>query len=97
MSQNSVVAIYRSHGDAEAAIMELQKSGFDMKNLSIIGKDYHPEEQVVGFYNLGDRVARWGKYGAFWGAFGGLFYGAGLFFIPGLGTIILGSDSGPDN
>jgi hypothetical protein len=36
---NSVVAIYKSHDEAEAAIRELQHSGFDMKNLSIVGRD----------------------------------------------------------
>jgi hypothetical protein len=34
---NSVVAIYPSHTAAEAAIKELQKSGFDLKKLSIDG------------------------------------------------------------
>ena len=36
---NSVVAIYPSHTAAEAAIKELQQSGFDMKKLSIVGRD----------------------------------------------------------
>lgn len=64
---DSVVAVFTSHQDAEAAIKELQQSGFDMKKLSIVGKDYHSEENVIGYYNLGDRVATWGKFGAFWG------------------------------
>jgi hypothetical protein len=54
--QNVTVAVYKSHQEAEAAIKELQKAGFNMKNLSIVGKDYHTEEQVLGFYNTGDRV-----------------------------------------
>jgi hypothetical protein len=45
MTKNSsVVAIYKSHVEADAAIKELQKSGFDMKKLSIVGKDYHTDE-----------------------------------------------------
>jgi len=27
-----------------------------MKKLSVVGKDYHTEENVVGFYNAGDRM-----------------------------------------
>jgi len=46
---NSVVAIYKTHTVAEAAIKELQQSGFDMKKLSIVGRDYHTDEQVVGY------------------------------------------------
>ena len=40
---NSVVAIYPSHMGAEAAIKELQQSGFDMKKLSIVGRGYHTD------------------------------------------------------
>lgn len=90
MENNSVVAIYSNHVDAEAAIKELQKSGFDMKQLSIIGKDYHTEEQVVGFYNVKERMGTWGKFGAFWGAIGALLLGSGLFFIPGVGPVLVG-------
>jgi len=58
---NSVVAIYPSHTAAEAAIKELQQSGFDMKKLSIVGRDYHTDEHVVGYYNVGDRMKHWGR------------------------------------
>ena len=46
---DSVVAVYDNHAAAEAAVRELAKSGFDMKKLSIIGKDYSTEEGIVGF------------------------------------------------
>ncbi len=67
---NSVVAIYDTHSQAEDAVKNLQKSGFDMKHLSIVGKDYHSEERVTGYYNVGDRMKYWGKLGALWGGFG---------------------------
>jgi uncharacterized membrane protein len=87
--KNAVVAIYDSHTQAETALKELQRSGFDMKKLSIVGKDYHTEEDVVGYYNAGDRMKRWGKVGAFWGGFWGLLFGAAFFTIPGLGPILV--------
>jgi len=40
---NSIVAIYPSHTAAELAVKELQQSGFDMKKLSIVGRDYHTD------------------------------------------------------
>ena len=67
--KNVTVAICNTHTEAEQAVKELQKSGYDMKKLSIVGKDYHTEEDVVGYYNTGDRMKKWGKLGAFWGAF----------------------------
>ena len=85
---NSIVAIYPSHTAAEAAVKELQQSGFDMQKLSIVGRDYHTDEHVVGYYNTGDRMKVWGKSGAFWGGFWGLLFGSGFFWIPGLGPIL---------
>jgi hypothetical protein len=90
MSQkNAVIAIYESHSQAEEALKELQRSGFDMKKLSIVGKDYHTEENVVGYYNAGDRMKRWGKSGAFWGGMWGLLFGSAFFAIPGIGPVLV--------
>ena len=75
---------------AEAAMKELEKAGFDIKKLSIIGKNYHTEEQVIGYYNLGDKVASWGKAGAFWGWIWGLLFGSAFLFIPGVGPVMVG-------
>jgi uncharacterized membrane protein len=89
LETNAVVAIYESHSQAEEALKELQRSGFDMKKLSIVGKDYHTEEHVVGYYNAGDRMKRWGKTGAFWGGFWGLLFGSAFFAIPGIGPVLV--------
>ncbi len=89
MTQNNIaVAIYGSHTEAEAAIIELQQSGFDMKKLSIVGKNYHTDEHVVGYYNAGDRMMAWGKTGAFWGGIWGWLFGSAFFFIPGIGPLL---------
>jgi hypothetical protein len=45
---NSVVAVYRTHTEADEAVKELQSGGVDMHELSIVGKGYHTEEQAVG-------------------------------------------------
>ncbi len=77
---NAVVAIYDTHEAAEEAVKELQKAGFDMTRISVVGKDYHTEDHVVGFYNTGDRMKYWGKLGAFWGGLWGLLLGGFLVF-----------------
>ncbi len=86
--ENSVVAVYRTHTEADRAVKELQRGGIDLHKLSIVGKGYHTDEQVVGYYNTGDRMKYWGKVGAFWGGFWGLLFGSALFVIPGLGPIL---------
>jgi hypothetical protein len=87
---NAVIAVYKNHSAAEDAVKELQKSGFDMKKLSVVGKDYHTDEQVVGYYNAGDRMKYWGKWGAFWGGFWGLLFGAAFFWVPAIGPVLVG-------
>ena len=87
---NAVIAVYDDHSAAENAVRELQKSGFDMKKLSVVGKDYHTDEQVVGYYNAGDRMKYWGKWGAFWGGFWALLFGAAFFWVPAVGPVLVG-------
>jgi len=86
--QNSVVAVYPTHTEADQAVKELQRGGVDMHKLSIVGRGYHTDEHVVGYYNTGDRMKYWGKVGAFWGGFWGLLFGSAFFMIPGLGPIL---------
>ena len=90
VSERSCIAVFDRHQDAEAAIQELQRSRYDMKKLSIVGRDYHTEEHAVGFYNSGDRVKYWGKNGAFWGMVFGILLAPAFFWIPGIGPILTG-------
>lgn len=83
------VAVYDLHTQAEAAVKALQRAGFDMKKISIIGRDYHTEEHVVGFLNAGDRAKVFGKFGAFWGGLMGVLFGSAMMFIPVVGHVIV--------
>ena len=84
------VAVFSDHTDAEAGVRALRDAGFEMKHLSIVGRDYHTEEHVTGFYNVGDRMKHWGKFGAFWGGLFGILFAPAFFFIPGIGPIMTG-------
>ncbi|OGV70560.1 MAG: permease [Lentisphaerae bacterium RIFOXYA12_FULL_48_11] len=89
MNKNtSIVAIYQSHKAVETAVKELKQSGLDMKKLSIIGHDYHTDD-VVSYYNTGDRMKAWGATGAFWGGLWGLLFGSAFFWIPSLGSLLV--------
>ncbi len=88
--KNSCVGIFNTHQEAEQAIKDLSKAGFDMKKLSIVGKGYHSEEDAIGYYNTGDRVKFWGKQGAFWGGLWGLLLGSAFFWVPGVGPLAVG-------
>jgi len=88
LDKSAVIAVYDTHAQAEAAIRDLEKSGFDMTKLSIVGKDYHTEEHVVGYYSTGDRMKAWGTTGAFWGGIWSLMFGSAFFLVPGIGPLL---------
>jgi uncharacterized membrane protein len=87
--RNVVAAVYNTHVEAEEAVKELQRGGIDMHSLSVVSKDTHADEEVVGYYNTGDRMKYWGKLGAFWGGFWGLLFGSAFFVIPGVGPLLV--------
>lgn len=92
-STHTIVSHFPSHAEAEKAVLEMQKKGFDMQKLSIIGKDYQTAEHVRGFLTWKDTAKAGATGGGYWGSFvGGLFgilAGAGVLFIPGIAPIVV--------
>jgi len=86
---NAVVAVFKHHHPAEDAVKKLAEAGFDISKVNIVGRGCHTEEKVVGFYNAGDRIKFWGKYGAFWGSLWGLFAGGLFMTVPVIGPIVV--------
>jgi len=90
MLQNeSVIAVFSEHQEADAAVKKLAGAGIELKHLSVVGKGYHSDEKIVGFYNVGDRIKFWGKRGAFWGGLWGLFLGGVSLTIPVIGPVMI--------
>lgn len=88
-TNNTIVAIYGSHTEAEAALQELRRSGFDMREISVAACDYHSDEHAVGYHNAGHRMQYWGAAGALWGSIWGLLIGSAFFLIPGIGPLLV--------
>ena len=88
-NQESAIATFTDHLQAEKAVKELAASGFPMTHLSIVGKGYHTEEKVTGFYSTGDRMTFWGTRGAFWGGLWGLFLGGMVLTVPVFGQVVV--------
>ena len=89
VEENSCVAVYSDHLQAEQAVRQLLAQDFDAERLSIVGKGYQREEHPIGFYNTGERMKFWGAQGAFWGGLWGLLLGSAFFWVPGLGTVVI--------
>lgn len=85
----TAVGSFEEHASAEDAIKKLARAGFDMRSLSIVGKAYHTEEKVIGFYNVNDRIQFWGSRGAYWGGLWGLFFGGLFLTVPIVGPVIV--------
>ena len=86
---DAVLAIFDDHSAADAAVAKLIDGGLNIKHFSVVGKGYHTEEEIVGFYNVGERMKFWGKYGAFWGGLWSLFFGGVFLTIPVVGPVVV--------
>ena len=89
-STDNCISIFKTHPEAEAAIIELDHAGFDMKKISIVGKDYEQEEKVIGYYNTFERVKFWSKRGALWGGLWGLLFSPAFICVPVAGSLTAG-------
>jgi hypothetical protein len=86
---NSIIAVYERQSDAEAGLLDLQRAGFDLKRVSILGKETECGEQVIGHYSTGGRMKYVGARGAFWNDLWKRLPGAACFDVPGIGRILM--------
>jgi len=84
----TVVAVFRDHDAAERAVRRLHSEGFDMHNLSIVGRDFRASDKPAGFISTRDCVDKGTEIGAFLGGIFGLCVGMGFLILPGLGLVI---------
>lgn len=88
-SSGVTIAIYDSHDAAEKAVKALRTAGMDFRKISLVGKDYHSEEQPVGYFNMGDRAKFFGKFGVFWGTLAGILLGSFVMVVPVFGHMVI--------
>lgn len=86
-SENAVVCVHESPGEVYASLRRLQKSGFEMKRVSIAAREYQEQDQVLSYYLSGDHMREWGEQGTLWTAVWSLLSGWGLFVFPGRGSV----------
>jgi hypothetical protein len=86
---NAVVRVYDPYVEVVAALRELQISGFDVNQVSIVGKDYDSEAHIIGRYHAGDRMKVWCQLGISWGGLSGLLFGSAFYSLAGIGRVIV--------
>ncbi len=88
-SDQTIVASYLRHSDAENAVRALASDGIPMQRISIIGRHYEPVEDVQGFFRPADGALQGASQGAWFGGLFGLMLGAfGFFVFPVVGGLM---------
>ena len=85
----SVIAVYNSHVEAEDAVHKLKRGGIPLERISIIGRNFQVREDIQGYYRPSDAVKEGAGFGAWFGGLFGLLAGFGLFIFPVVGPLIV--------
>lgn len=87
--QDSVVGIYQSLKEAEAAVKKLDDGKFPIEQITLVAKDIHDEKKVHGYVTACDVSKSGAKTGAWVGGLFGLLVGAAFVWIPGVGPAVI--------
>ena len=86
---NATLTVFKSEVDAEAAIRQLARDGYDLSKVSMVGRDVDGAVPFGG--HVGDNV-RGGSLvmvGASWGGIRAMLVGSGFLLVPGIGPLIV--------
>lgn len=88
----TVVGMFKYQDDAESAVREFAKLGYDPKGMSLVMKDVKAAQRIKT--NYGTKVAEGAAAGAVTGGaalgLAGLLIGTGVLTLPGLGALFIG-------
>ncbi len=88
----TVIGMFTNNEDAEGALTELQRNGYNPKDISLIMRDTKTAERLsedTGV-DIGEGAASGAATGAVVGGLTGLLIGIGAIAIPGIGAILIG-------
>jgi hypothetical protein len=87
-----VIATFKLHDEAEAAVEALRESGFGPGSMSIAGRNFHTVDAVVGYYTSDGVVRPCGDVGPFWSELLAPFSESALFWVPDLGLLVIAGE-----
>lgn len=85
----SVVGIYKTLDEAEAAVHQLAQSQFPINQVSIVSSGLQSEKDIHGYVTQGDVAKTGAGTGAWMGGIFGLLVGAAFLWVPGVGPLIV--------
>lgn len=87
---STYIEIYRNFAEIELAVCKLHDKGFEMKCLSIIGKDDGSDEHMAACYNMGDGLKCHDIFDDSWTRIRDLLSGWGFFWSIESGLVHVG-------
>lgn len=87
--RQSVIGVYDDMSKAEEAIRRLDRSGFPIKQVSILARDLQSEREVHGYVAIGDVMKGGAGTGAWLGGLFGILFGAAFLWVPGFGPLLV--------
>ena len=91
-ANNLIAAVFDDPDSARVLVERLIVEDFPMDQISLLHRAGGEGDDFLGiaYTDERERIKVWGKYGALWGAVGGLLAGAtGLLLIPGVGALLV--------
>jgi hypothetical protein len=87
-SHNVCIGVVASLEDAQMALDPLRQGGFDLNQVSLVGKNHPDDKHIHGYTTTGEQMRFWGGQGVVWGGLMGVLAGAGMIFVPGIGPLL---------
>lgn len=88
-AENAVARVYERQEDTEWVFARLRSAGFDMRRVSVVGKEDLGSQQVFGYYRDSGGIKYWGKSEKFWGPLWEALDGWAFFSVPGIGPVVV--------
>jgi hypothetical protein len=88
-SANAVAGVFDRQEDVESVVGRLKAAGFDMRKVSVAGREDLGSRHVVGYYRDGGNIKYWGKTEKFWGPLLEALDGWAFFSVPGIGPVVV--------
>jgi hypothetical protein len=90
MAERSVVGVYETMAQAEAAVHMLDQAGFPVKHVSIVTQNLASDTTMHGYITPGDDLTpRGAATGAWVGGLLSLLIGSAFLWVPGFGPLLV--------
>jgi hypothetical protein len=84
-----IIAVFENQELLVDSLAEAQRTGFDMRKISVVGKDNSEEETQGGLFSFMNRSQYWESRTNFWNRICARLLGSALIVIPGIGPVVV--------